>query len=150
MRTIRRNIASAFFISKDNKVLLGKNCKGGVFEGMYSVPGGGIEEGETKEQGLRREMLEETNIDVEGLRKTQVNLFEGSRPKTLRDTGERVMVDMTFYDYRIDIDENAADVQVVAGDDWSSPRWFTVDELATEPIADFTEVTLKKIDFWPS
>lgn len=53
MRTIRRNIASAFFVSKDKKVLLGKNRKGGIFEGSYAVPGGGIEEGETKEQGLQ-------------------------------------------------------------------------------------------------
>lgn len=149
MRTIQRNIASAFFVSKDGKVLLGKNRKGGVFEGSYAVPGGGIEEGESKEQGLRREMLEETGIDVRGLKATQVNLFDGSHPKTLQDSGERVMVDMTFNDYRIDLDEDAVDVQVIAGDDWSSPRWFSVDELATESIADFTAVTLKKMNFWP-
>lgn len=149
MRTIHRNIASAFFVSKDDKVLLGKNRKGGVFEGSYVVPGGGIEEGETKEQGLRREMLEVTGLDIAGLAVSQVNLFEGSHPKTLRDTNERVMVDMTFHDYRVDLDNNAAEVTVVAGDDWSSPRWFTVEELAKEKIADFTAFTLKKMGFWP-
>lgn len=149
MRTIQRNIASAFFVSKDGKVLLGKNRKGGVFEGYYVVPGGGIEDGETKEQGLRREMLEETGIDIAGLATSQVNLFEGSHPKTLRDTDERVMVDMTFNDFRVDLDEKAADVTVVAGDDWSSPRWFTSDELQKEKIADFTAVTLKKMGFLP-
>ena len=149
MRTIRRNIASAFFVSKDGKVLLGKNRAGGVFEGYYVVPGGGIEEGETKEQGLRREMLEETGIDIAGRSVAQVNLFEGSHPKTLRGTNERVMVDMTFNDFRVDLDEKAADVIVVAGDDWSSPRWFTSDELQKEKIADFTAVTLKKMGFLP-
>ena len=149
MRTIRRNIASAFFVSKDGKVLLGKNRAGGVFEGCYVVPGGGIEEGETKEQGLRREMLEETGIDIAGRSVVQVNLFEGSHPKTLRGTNERVMVDMTFNDFRVDLDEKAADVTVVAGDDWSSPRWFTSDELQKEKIADFTAVTLKKMGFLP-
>ena len=149
MRTIRRNIASAFFVSKDGKVLLGKNRAGGVFEGYYVVPGGGIEDGETKEQGLRREMLEETGIDIAGLAVSQANLFEGSHPKTLRDTEERVMVDMTFNDFRVDLDEKAADVTVVAGDDWSSPRWFTSDELQKEKIADFTAVTLKKMGFLP-
>jgi 8-oxo-dGTP pyrophosphatase MutT (NUDIX family) len=149
MRTIRRNIASAFFVSKDGKVLLGKNRAGGVFEGYYVVPGGGIEDGETKEQGLHREMLEETGIDIAGLAVSQVNLFEGSHPKTLRDTEERVMVDMTFNDFRVDLDERAADVTVVAGDDWSSPRWFTSDELQKEKIADFTAVTLKKMGFLP-
>lgn len=149
MRTIQRNIASAFFVSKDGKVLLGKNRKGGVFEGSYVVPGGGIEEGETKEQGLRREMFEETGIDIAGLAVSQVNLFEGSHPKTLRGTDERVMVDMTFNDFRVDLDKKAADVTVVAGDDWSSPRWFTSDELQKEKIADFTAVTLKKMGFLP-
>lgn len=149
MRTIHRDITSCFFVSKDGKVLLGKNRKGGIFEGSYVVPGGGVDEGETREQALRREMLEETGIDIEGKALSHVNVFTGQAEKTLRDTEERVLVDMTFYDYRIDLDENAAEVQVEAGDDWSQERWFTPKELAHASLGDFTVVTLKKIGFWP-
>lgn len=149
MRTIYRDIASCFFVSKDGKVLLGKHHKGGTFEGSYVVPGGGIEPGETREQALRREMLEETGIDIEGRALSQVNVFTGRAEKTLRDTEERVLVDMTFYDYRVDLDEDAAKVKVEAGDDWSQERWFTLEELVKAKIADFTIVTLKKIGFWP-
>lgn len=149
MRTIHRDITSCFFVSKDNKVLLGKNRKGGIFEGSYVVPGGGVDEGETREQALRREMLEETGIDINGKGLSQINTFSGQAEKTLRDSGERVVVDMTFYDYRIDLDEKAKDVALIDGDDWSQAKWFTPAELARVSLGDFTLVTLKKIGFWP-
>ena len=64
MREIERKIVGGFLISADGKILLGQSIKGGVFEDKWVVPGGGMEEGETKEQTLRREMLEEVGIDV--------------------------------------------------------------------------------------
>ena len=72
MRTIHRDIVGGFIFSKDNKLLLGKNRKGGVYEGSFVVPGGGIEEGETKEIALQREMKEETGIDTNNASITQI------------------------------------------------------------------------------
>ncbi len=40
MRTIQREIVGGFIFSKDGKVLLGKNRKGGHYEGSYVVPWG--------------------------------------------------------------------------------------------------------------
>ena len=57
MRTIKRDIAGAFIFSNDNHVLLGKNIKGGVYEDLWVVPGGGIDEGESKVEAARRELL---------------------------------------------------------------------------------------------
>ena len=42
MRTIHRDIVGGFIFSKDGRLLLGKNCKGGVYEGSFVVPGGGV------------------------------------------------------------------------------------------------------------
>lgn len=147
MRTITRDIVGAFFFSKDAKVLLGKNQKGGVYEGSYVVPAGGVEKDETKEQALRREMLEETGIDVRTGEVTELNISSGAHQKTLRDSGERVFVEMTFYDYRVQLAKNAEDIVVTAEDDWAEPHWFTAEELVSQNISTPTKKTLKKIGF---
>lgn len=64
MRTIQRDIAGALLFSNDGRVLIGKNVKGGVYEDLWVVPGGGIDEGETKEDAVKREILEEVGIDI--------------------------------------------------------------------------------------
>lgn len=147
MKTIHRDIVGGFFFSKDNKVLLGKNRQGGVYEGSYVVPGGGIDEGETKEEALRREMLEETGVDIASGDIDLVNTATGEHEKTLRDTGERVFAQMTFYDYRIRIPQNADDIEVKAEDDWSEPAWFSADEIRSERLSPPTKRTLQKIGF---
>lgn len=150
MRTITRDIVGGFFFSKDAKVLLGKNRKGGVYEGSYVVPAGGVEDGETKEQTLRREMLEETGIDVLTGEIEQLNVSTGGHEKTLRESGERVFMEMTFYDYRVQLADNANDITVIAEDDWAEPRWFTAKELANQNISAPTKKTLQHIGFLAS
>lgn len=88
-----------------------------------------MDAGETKQQALRREMLEETGIDIAAASVTPINESTGAHEKTLRETGERVYVEMAFYDYRIDLLQNASEVELHTDDDWYMPRWFTVDEL---------------------
>ncbi len=138
MRTIQRDIVGGFIFSADGKLLLGKNRKGGVYEGLFVVPGGGVDEGETKEQALRREMLEETGIDIAAATVVPINESTCAHEKTLRDTGERVYVEMNFYDYRIDLLQNASDIELRTDDDWYMPQWFTVSELSgiqtSEPV----------------
>jgi len=119
-----------FIFSSDGKLLLGKNRSGGVYEGSFVVPGGGVDEGETKLEALRREMLEETGIDINDAEVTVLNEASGEHEKTLRDTGERVLVQMDFYDYRIALPQTASEVKIQADDDWTDARWFTANELA--------------------
>ena len=97
MRTIHRDIVGGFIFSNDGKLLLGKNRKGGVYEGSFVVPGGGVDDGETREAALRREMLEETGIDIQTATIQPFNQSSGEHEKTLHETGERVFVKMKFY-----------------------------------------------------
>lgn len=142
MRTIHRDIVGGFIFSKDGKLLLGKNREGGVYEGSYVVPGGGVDDGETREAALRREMQEETGIDIDQAVVTAFNQSSGEHEKTLRDTGERVFVKMNFYDYRIDINQDAADIHLSTEDDWHQPRWFSIDELKDANLSTATRNTL--------
>lgn len=52
------------FLERDGKILLGKR-KNAFGEGHYSTPAGHIEEGETVFECAKRELLEETGIDVD-------------------------------------------------------------------------------------
>jgi 8-oxo-dGTP pyrophosphatase MutT (NUDIX family) len=142
MRTIHRDIVGGFIFSKDGKLLLGKNRKGGVYEGSYVVPGGGVEEGETKEIALQREMKEETGIDINIAQVTPLLTSSGEHEKTLRDTGERVFVKMEFYKYRIDLKQNADQVVTKTEDDWHEPRWFGINELKDANLSEPTRNTL--------
>lgn len=142
MRTIHRDIVGGFIFSKDGKLLLGKNRNGGVYEGTYVVPGGGVDEAETREMALYREMLEETGIDIDKAKITSLYESSGESEKTLRDTNERVLVKMNFYNYSIELTQNAEEVVVTTEDDWSEPCWFTMDELKTATLSEPTHKTL--------
>lgn len=145
MRTIHRDIVGGFIFSKDGKFLLGKNRKGGVYEGQFVVPGGGVDEGETNEIALQREMLEETGIDINNAKVSFLRQSSGEHEKTLRDTGERVLVKMDFHNYRIDLDQIADEVVTKTDDDWSEPHWFEISELKGSNISDPTRKTLAAI-----
>jgi nucleoside triphosphatase len=142
MRTIHRDIVGGFIFSKDGKFLLGKNRKGGVYEGSFVVPGGGIDDGETKEEALRREILEETGLDINKAVVAPFLESSGEHEKTLRDTGERVFVKMVFYNYRIDLNQNANEVEIITEDDWYEPVWFDIVGLNDVNMSEPTRKTL--------
>lgn len=54
----------AAIIKKDNEILATERGYG-EFEGLWEFPGGKIEEGESKEEALVREIKEELNADIE-------------------------------------------------------------------------------------
>ena len=56
-------------LNKDNKILLIKELReyDGLEYSRYTLPGGILENGETIDQGLIREIKEETNLDIEVL-----------------------------------------------------------------------------------
>ena len=55
------------YLIKDNKVIVTKYKDGNIKAGYYEIPGGKIEEGETPEQTVVREMKEETGLEVSNL-----------------------------------------------------------------------------------
>ena len=135
LRQIERDIVGAVIVSADGKLLLGKNQAGGVYEGMLTVPGGGIEPGEDATAALHREVLEETGIDLTHATVKQVATTTGGAEKTLPDTGERVWAAMTFHNYVVTLDVPASDVTLAAGSDFAQARWFTRHELASQQLA---------------
>lgn len=147
MRTIKRDIAGALIFSNDKHVLLGKNNKGGVYDDLWVVPGGGIDEGETKEQAVKREILEEVGIDISGAKIHLIpEVQTGVTEKTLRDIGERVLVDMTFYNFKVDIDLPANEIILKLEDDFGYAEWLSFDELIGKSYSPSVEQLLKSLN----
>ena len=132
MRTIHRDIVAAIIFSKDGKIFQGmKDPKGGgVYADAWHIPGGGVKQGETKEQALVREIKEETGLD---LARTTLELIddigEGNSEKTLNDTQEKVLCHMKFYVYKVVLDQNAEDICITLNDDLANYHWVTIPEL---------------------
>jgi 8-oxo-dGTP diphosphatase len=57
-------VAAAALVDADNRVLLAQRPAGRSMAGLWEFPGGKVEVGETPEEALVRELLEELGIDV--------------------------------------------------------------------------------------
>ena len=58
------SVASAALIDADGRLLIQQRPPGKPFAGLWEFPGGKVEEGETPEAALIRELKEELDIDV--------------------------------------------------------------------------------------
>jgi 8-oxo-dGTP diphosphatase len=131
MRQIERNIVSGLIFSNDGKLFQGQKDphKGGVYCDCWHLPGGGVEPGEDKKAALAREIKEETGIDISG---GKIELADDSgtgESKKVLGTGEEVLCKMRFFVYRIDINENSADIKISLNDDLVKYRWTDPKEL---------------------
>lgn len=148
MRTIQRDIIGAFIFSNDGYILLGQNAKGGVYENYCTIPGGGIEDGETQLEAVAREVMEEVGIDISTAKVTLIgNDLTGESEKTLRETGERVLVRMKFNDYRIDMPAAAADIAIRLEDDFGEAYWVKLDDLERRKFTPGVQTELTRMGY---
>jgi len=68
MEEQRPKVGIAVVIERNNKILLGKR-KGSHKSGFWAVPGGHLEFNETLEECAMREVLEETGLAINNIRK---------------------------------------------------------------------------------
>jgi 8-oxo-dGTP diphosphatase len=79
----RPYLAVSAAIFRDGKVLIVRRARPPA-QGLYTLPGGGVELGETLEEAVIREVREETNLDVEPV------ALAGYRQAIARDTDGRI------------------------------------------------------------
>ena len=149
MRILNRDIVGVYILSGDGCLLLGHNEKGGVYQGTWIVPGGGIEAGETKEAAARREVLEEIGIDLsEGYTLKALDLaMSGESQKLLPETGETVLAKMVFYVFTAKTDKPARDIIIQCSDDLAEVKWFPISDLSQIQVSPPTKTVLKHLGF---
>ncbi len=149
MRTIQRDIVSALIFSKDGKLFQGKKDKGGVYDDCWHIPGGGIESGEDKTTALAREVQEETGIDISSYTTELIDdEGTGQSEKTLKDTGEKVLVEMHFFVYKITIaDKNADEINVELNDDLIEYQWTEPSDLKNIKLTPPSMVLFKRLGY---
>jgi 8-oxo-dGTP pyrophosphatase MutT (NUDIX family) len=150
MRTIERDIVSAVIVSGDGKIFeaLQTPGGGGVYEGCWCIPGGGIDDGEDQRTALNREMMEETGIDISKYPVELVQTDEGDAEKTLKKTGERILVKMKFHTYRVVINDKRADeIKITLNDELSEYKWCDTSEIKNLKLSPPSIVLFNKLGY---
>ena len=125
-----------------DKVLLCKRNNLGSFPGMWSIPGGKLEENETPMEGAKREFLEETDVNINDKEITFIGLI----PRHTRD-GKKVKGLM--YVYLLELEEPIIPdlLNAIDGEEHTDSGYFTLDEINPETSGDYfhrlAEIILK-------
>lgn len=124
MNEIKKQVGVGFGIMllKDNKVLLGKRHDDPIKassalhgEGTWTMPGGKLHYGEKPQDGARREVKEETNIETGLL-------------KLISMTNDMV-ADAHFVTFGFLCEDFRGEVKIMEPDEITEWRWFDLDKL---------------------
>jgi 8-oxo-dGTP diphosphatase len=104
-------------------------------EGLWAIPGGSVELGETLQEAAEREIMEETGLTIRA--GEPVYTFD----VILRDDAGRVQ----FHYVIVDLLADYVRGEVHSGDDARDARWVTSGELEKLPVNQTTLELLKKL-----
>jgi nucleoside triphosphatase len=125
-------VVGAVIFNENNEVLLLKSHKA---NNNYIIPGGHIEVGENFEQALRREVKEETNLEIKDIKLVGLQEFINDEEAYF------VKRHFIFIDYVCRADSN----EIKLNDEHQSFVWATVGCALMLPIDKYTKQLLKNI-----
>ncbi|MFO7964600.1 MAG: NUDIX hydrolase [Desulfobacterales bacterium] len=111
-------VAVGALVCRDNRILLIKRGKS-PSKGIWSVPGGRVELGETLQEAAEREVLEETGISVKA--GDPVYVFD------MISRDENAAIEYHFV--IVDVSADYLSGEIKAGDDAVDARWVRPDEM---------------------
>jgi len=119
----------ALIFNQEDKVFLMTSPK---WQGKYSLPGGHIELGETFEEAVKREVKEETNLDVFDIQflMTQESIFSEEFYKKKH---------FVFLDYICKTKNTDVILDTREG---TEHVWVTIDEALKLPLNSYTKITI--------
>jgi 8-oxo-dGTP pyrophosphatase MutT (NUDIX family) len=147
MRTIYRNIVAGFIQSKDGKVLFVKKNRhgGGVYIDTWHIPGGGIEDGETAPQALKRELQEELGLDISSATLTLLEEGEKGTSEKILNGSEKVLCEMTFTVYKVELPYIADKADIELDEENETYQWVQLGKLHSIPLNPPSVATFKRL-----
>ncbi|HEX2654982.1 MAG TPA: NUDIX hydrolase [Xanthobacteraceae bacterium] len=135
----RPYLAVSAAIIRDDRVLVVRRARKPA-SGLFTLPGGGVEAGETLVEAVQREVMEETGLTID------VVALAGHREVIVRDKAgavERHFVIMAFA-------ARLAGGDIVLNDEIAETRWVLPDELAdlstTEGLGEIVAAAFECLD----
>ena len=107
-----------------NRILLCKRNNQGSFPGMWSIPGGKLEDNESTQEGAKREFFEETAVDIDN----QNLEFVGLIPRHTRD-GKKVKGLMYVYLLNTDKEIEPDLASAIDGEEHTDWKYFKIDDV---------------------
>ena len=122
-------VVGAIILNTDNKVLI---CRSTKYNKKFIIPGGHIELGEEMEAALKREVMEETGLNI-----YDIELF------SLKDSLKSSDLDkhFIFIDYLCRTDSS----EVKLNDEADLYEWISLDELDKYDIGTFVKILLEEL-----
>ena len=102
-------------------------------KGYWSLPGGVLETGEKLEEGIRREVLEETGLIIRPIR--VVEIFE----RIMRDAEGAAEYHYVLIDFLCEVISG----ELQAAGDAADAQWFTSDQVSTLPLPEDTAAVIR-------
>lgn len=123
--------AGALIFNPEGKILLIKSHK---WKGKYTIPGGHIELGETIEEALRREIKEETGLDIYDIKFVCVQEF-------IFDNAFWKKKHFIFLDHACKTDST----DVTLNEEAEDYKWFDIDEaLSSKEVDEYTKNLIRE------
>lgn len=122
---------SAVIYNKNNQVLL---CKSHKWDNKYIIPGGHVEYGEKLEDALKREILEETGIEIHSIK--PIGLKECFYSNKYYNNRHFIFMD---YICRTET------TKVILNDEAEEFAWVSLSDLHNYELGGFTESLLNKL-----
>lgn len=125
-----------------DKILLCKRNNQGSYPGMWSIPGGKLEENETTQEGAKREFFEETAVNIDNKELTFIGLI----PRHTRD-GKKLKGLMYVYLLEVDKEIEPDLENAIDGDEHTDWGYYSIDKIKPETSGEYmyklAEIILK-------
>jgi 8-oxo-dGTP diphosphatase len=134
----RPYLAVSAAVFRDGRVLIVRRARPPA-HGLYTLPGGGVELGETLEQAVIREIREETALEIEPV------ALVGFRQAIARDAGGRVERHFVILPFAARFVRG----EISLNEELAEARWLALDELdgltTTEGLAQIVAAAAERI-----
>lgn len=122
---------SAIIFNPEGKILL---CKSHKWGDKYVIPGGHIELGEKMEEALKREILEETGLNIYDIK--LISLKESIYSNTFQEKKHFIFIDYIC---------KTTSSNVSLNDEAEEYQWVNIDEIENYNLGGFTKELLMKL-----